>query len=72
MRLAARYKAQKPDASLEEMAKAAGIPGKRTTIKTYLERPEFRRIIKDETLRTKLSPTMPEDDESLSKQAGGE
>ena len=48
MRLAARYKAQKPDASLEEMAKAAGISGKRTTIKTYLERPEFRRILADE------------------------
>ena len=48
MRLAARYKAQNPDASLDELAKAAGIPGKRTTAKSYLERPEFKRFRADE------------------------
>lgn len=48
LREAAKFEARNPSASLEEIAAAIGIPGKKTTILSFRKNPEFKRYLSDE------------------------
>jgi hypothetical protein len=48
LRAAARVKAHNPNASFEDIALGIGNPGKKTTVRKFTERPEFKKHLEDE------------------------
>jgi hypothetical protein len=50
MRKAARYKVRHPGSSFSEIADAIGSPGKKTTVASYFDRPDFWKFCADEKL----------------------
>jgi hypothetical protein len=48
LRAAARHLARNPRASLSELAAAAGIDGKKTTVRQWKARPDFQAFLNDE------------------------